>query len=148
MKLLAAELLAAGGSRTEARDLRIGYFAQHHLEQLAPDDSPLGNLRRSGGERAARTTEAELRDYLATFGFRDARVFEPVGLFSGGEKARLGLALVAFQRPNLLLLDEPTNHLDLEEHQPLPEALQESSGAAVLGPHDHPQLTTGGARLL
>src|SRR5882724_5933468 len=142
MKMLAGELVATGGSRTEARDLRIGYFAQHHLEQLAPDDSPLGNLRRSGGERAARTTEAELRDYLATFGFRDARVFEPVGLFSGGEKARLVLALVAFQRPNLLLLDEPTNHLDLEMRQALAVALQEYAGAVVLVSHDRHLLNT------
>src|SRR5260221_11201707 len=73
MKMLAGELEALGGSRTEARELRIGYFAQHHLEQLAAEDSPLENLRRRGGGRAARTTEAELRDYLATFGFRDAR---------------------------------------------------------------------------
>ncbi len=142
MKMLAGELEALGGSRTEARELRIGYFAQHHLEQLAAEDSPLENLRRRGGERAARTTEAELRDYLATFGFRDARVFEPVGLFSGGEKARLVLALVAFQRPNLLLLDEPTNHLDLEMRQALAVALQEYAGAVVLVSHDRHLLNT------
>ena len=142
MKLLAGELDALGGSRTEARELRIGYFAQHHLEQLLAEDSPLENLRRSGGERAVRTTEAELRDYLATFGFRDARVFEPVGLFSGGEKARLVLALVAFQRPNLLLLDEPTNHLDLEMRQALAVALQEYAGAVVLVSHDRHLLNT------
>jgi ATP-binding cassette subfamily F protein 3 len=142
MKMLAGELDALGGSRTEARGLRIGYFAQHHLEQLGADDSPLGNLRRRGGERAARATEAELRDYLATFGFRDERVFEPVGLFSGGEKARLVLALVAFLRPNLLLLDEPTNHLDLEMRQALAVALQEYAGAVVLVSHDRHLLNT------
>jgi ATP-binding cassette, subfamily F, member 3 len=142
MKMLAGELDALGGSRTEARGLRIGYFAQHHLEQLAADDSPLGNLRRRGGERAVRAPEAELRDYLATFGFRDERVFEPVGLFSGGEKARLVLALVAFQRPNLLLLDEPTNHLDLEMRQALAVALQEYAGAVVLVSHDRHLLNT------
>ena len=136
MKLLAGELKATGGTRTEARDLNIGYFAQHHLEQLKPDESPLENLRRTGGERAKRTTEAELRDYLATFGFRGDRVFEAVAPFSGGEKARLVLALVAYLRPNLLLLDEPTNHLDLEMRQALSVALQEFPGAVVLVSHD------------
>src|SRR5579872_4656858 len=107
MKLLAGRLTGLGGTRTEARELQIGYFAQHQLEQLETKDSPLTNLRRTGGERALRATEQELRDFLAGFGFRGDRVFEPVEPFSGGEKARLVLALVAFQRPNLLLLDEP-----------------------------------------
>ena len=142
MKLLAGELKALSGTRTEARDLHIGYFAQHHLEQLAADESPLENLRRTGGARAKRATEAELRDYLATFGFRGGRVFEPVEPFSGGEKARLVLALVAYQRPNLLLLDEPTNHLDLEMRQALAVALQEFSGAVVLVSHDRHLLNT------
>ena len=142
MKLLAGELKALSGTRTEARDLHIGYFAQHHLEQLAADESPLENLRRTGGARAKRATEAELRDYLATFGFRGDRVFEPVEPFSGGEKARLVLALVAYQRPNLLLLDEPTNHLDLEMRQALAVALQEFSGAVVLVSHDRHLLNT------
>ena len=142
MKLLAGELPGIGGSRTEARDLRIGYFAQHHLEQLKADESPLENLRRTGGERAKRTTEAELRDYLATFGFRGDRVFEAIAPFSGGEKARLMLALVAWQRPNLLLLDEPTNHLDLEMRQALSVALQDYPGAVVLVSHDRHLLNT------
>ena len=142
MKLLAGALGALSGTRTEARDLRIGYFAQHHLEQLAADESPLENLRRTGGVRAARATEAESRDYLATFGFRGERVFEPVAPFSGGEKARLVLALVAYLRPNLLLLDEPTNHLDLEMRQALAVALQDFSGAVVLVSHDRHLLNT------
>ena len=142
MKLLAGELSALSGTRTEARDLRIGYFAQHHLEQLCADESPLENLRRTGGVRAARATEAESRDYLATFGFRGVRVFEPVAPFSGGEKARLVLALVAYLRPNLLLLDEPTNHLDLEMRQALAVALQDFSGAVVLVSHDRHLLNT------
>jgi ATP-binding cassette subfamily F protein 3 len=142
MKLLAGELHARSGTRTEARDLRIGYFAQHHLEQLHADESPLENLRRSGGARAKRATEAELRDYLATFGFRGDRVFEAVEPFSGGEKARLVLALVAYLQPNLLLLDEPTNHLDLEMRQALAVALQEFAGAVVLVSHDRHLLNT------
>ena len=128
IKLLAGELPARGGTRTDARDLAIGYFAQHQLEQLDPAASPLLNLTRRGQAIGRRDTEQELRDYLAGFGFRGDRVFEPVAPFSGGEKARLALALVAWSRPNLLLLDEPTNHLDLEMRQALAMALQEYSG--------------------
>jgi ATP-binding cassette subfamily F protein 3 len=136
MKLLAGELEARAGKRTEARDLRIGYFAQHQLEQLDIGESPLQHLRRHGGEAAARSTEQELRSFLGGFGFTGDRVFEPVGPFSGGEKARLVLALVSFRRPNLLLLDEPTNHLDLEMRQALAVALQDYDGAVVLVAHD------------
>ena len=136
MKLLSGELAALGGKRTEARDLRIGYFAQHQLEQLDVGESPLAHLRRHGGEAASRSTEQELRSFLGSFGFSGDRVFEPVGPFSGGEKARLVLALVSFRRPNLLLLDEPTNHLDLEMRQSLAMALQDYEGAVVLVAHD------------
>jgi len=145
MKLLAGELPALGGVRTEARDLRLGYFAQHQLEQLAVKDSPLQQLRdlddRLRGERS-RAPEQDLRDFLAGFGFRGDRVFEPVAPFSGGEKARLVLTLVAYQRPNLLLLDEPTNHLDLEMRQALAVALQDYEGAVVLVSHDRYLLST------
>jgi len=116
--------------------LRIGYFAQHQLEQLEITESPLQHLRRHGGEAAARSTEQELRSFLGGFGFSGDRVFEPVAPFSGGEKARLVLALVSFRRPNLLLLDEPTNHLDLEMRQALAVALQDYEGAMVLVAHD------------
>jgi ATP-binding cassette subfamily F protein 3 len=136
MKLLAGELRALAGKRTDARDLRIGYFAQHQLEQLSVHDTPLGHLRRLGGEAGKQAPEAELRGFLGKFGFSGDRVFEPVGPFSGGEKARLVLALVSYLRPNLLLLDEPTNHLDLEMRQALAMALQDFAAAVVLVSHD------------
>jgi ATP-binding cassette subfamily F protein 3 len=145
MKLLAGELPPLAGVRTEARDLKVGYFAQHQLEQLVLAQSPFQQLQaldetlRGGNGRAA---EQELRDFLAGFGFRGDRVFEPVGPFSGGEKARLVLALVAYRRPNLLLLDEPTNHLDLEMRQALSVALQDYEGAVVLVSHDRHLLRT------
>jgi ATP-binding cassette subfamily F protein 3 len=136
MKLLAGELQALEGKRTEARDLRIGYFAQHQLEQLVPADSPIAHLQHLAAELGNRATEQELRNFLGGFGFSGDRVFEPVAPFSGGEKARLVLALVSFTRPNLLLLDEPTNHLDLEMRQALAVALQDYEGAVVLVSHD------------
>jgi ATP-binding cassette subfamily F protein 3 len=136
MKLLAGELTALEGKRSEARDLRIGYFAQHQLEQLVVQESPMAHLKRLGGQAAARATEQELRNFLGGFGFSGDRVFEPVAPFSGGEKARLVLALVSYLRPNLLLLDEPTNHLDLEMRQALAVALQDYEGSVVLVSHD------------
>jgi ATP-binding cassette, subfamily F, member 3 len=142
IKLLAGELGAVSGTRTEARDLALGYFAQHQLEQLVLDDSALGNLKRLGGVLGTRATEPELRDFLAGFGFTGDRVFEPVAPFSGGEKARLMLAVLTFRRPNLLLLDEPTNHLDLEMRQALAVALQDYAGAVVVVSHDRHLLRT------
>jgi ATP-binding cassette subfamily F protein 3 len=142
MKLLAGELAGLSGTRTEARDLALGYFAQHQLEQLQADDSALGNLKRLCPGAGMRATEQELRDFLAGFGFAGERVFEPVAPFSGGEKARLMLAIVTFRRPNLLLLDEPTNHLDLEMRQALAVALQDYAGAVVVVSHDRHLLRT------
>ena len=95
-----------------------------------------------GGPAAVKATEQELRDFLGTFGFRGDRVFEAIGPFSGGEKARLVLALLSYLRPNLLLLDEPTNHLDLEMRQALALALQDYSGAVLMVSHDRHLLRT------
>ena len=142
IKLLAGELPPLRGERVEARDLRMGYFAQHQLEQLEEAESPLQHLREMGGPEADKATEQDLRDFLGTFGFRGDRVFEPIGPFSGGEKARLVLALLTYLRPNLLLLDEPTNHLDLEMRQALALALQDYSGAVVMVSHDRHLLRT------
>jgi ATP-binding cassette subfamily F protein 3 len=118
--------------------LKIGYFAQHQVDQLDLKASPILHL-----QRFDRTiSEQTLRDYLGTFNFRGDRVYEPVGPFSGGEKARLALALVVWQKPNLLLLDEPTNHLDLEMRHALETALQMFEGAVVLVSHDRHMVTT------
>ncbi|HEX6245731.1 MAG TPA: ATP-binding cassette domain-containing protein, partial [Polyangiales bacterium] len=148
VKLLAHALPARGGRRDDARDLSIGYFAQHQLEQLDPAASSLLHLTRVAQALGQRPPEQEQRNYLASFGFTGDRVFEPVGPFSGGEKARLALALVAWSRPNLLLLDEPTNHLDLEMRQALAMALQEYAGAVVMVSHDRHLLATVTDRFL
>ncbi len=132
IKLLAGELSPLQGERLPAQDLRIGYFAQHQLEQLDPDASALLHLQRLD----ARAGEQELRNFLGGFGFQGDRVLEPVAPFSGGEKARLVLALLVYQRPNLLLLDEPTNHLDLEMRHAVGLALQAYEGAMVIVSHD------------
>jgi ATP-binding cassette subfamily F protein 3 len=148
VKLLARELPGIGGSRDDARDLNLGYFAQHQLEQLDPAASAVLHVQRLALALGQRPTDQEQRDYLAGFGFRGDRVFEPVGPFSGGEKARLALALVAYSKPNLLLLDEPTNHLDLEMRQALAMALQEYAGAVVMVSHDRHLLATVTDRFL
>jgi ATP-binding cassette subfamily F protein 3 len=132
VKVLAGELEPTAGRRETAQDLRIGYFAQHQLDQLRAEESPLQHLQRLD----PKATEQALRDYLGGFGFDGDRALGPVAPLSGGEKARLVLALLIRQRPNLLLLDEPTNHLDLEMRHALAEALQEFEGAMILVSHD------------
>ena len=126
----------AAGTRTPAQDLAIGYFAQHQLEQLDPGSTPLAHLREQGGPALARAAEEQQRAFLGGFGFSGERAFDKVAPFSGGEKARLVLALIVSRRPNLLLLDEPTNHLDLEMRHALGMALQDYAGAIVLVSHD------------
>jgi ATP-binding cassette subfamily F protein 3 len=132
IKLLADELQPFTGEITRARHLRIGYFAQHQVEQLDLDASPLLILQRL----AAELSERQVRSFLGGFNFRADKVLQPTGSFSGGEKARLVLALLLWQRPNLLLLDEPTNHLDLEMRLALNQALQGFRGSVILVSHD------------
>jgi ATP-binding cassette subfamily F protein 3 len=144
VRLLAGVLPVIAGERLPARDLKIGYFAQHQLEQLRPDDSPLRHLSHLDPQAA----EQDLRDFLGGFGFRGDRVNEPVAPFSGGEKARLVLALIVWQKPNLLLLDEPTNHLDLDMRHALTVALQGYEGALVVVSHDRFLLQSVADKLL
>ncbi|QHC92565.1 ATP-binding cassette domain-containing protein [Pseudomonas chlororaphis] len=132
IKNLSGELSPLGGRLTRGENTVVGYFAQHQLDSLDAKASPLLHLQRL----APTEREQTLRDFLGGFDFRGARIDEPVLNFSGGEKARLALALIAWDRPNLLLLDEPTNHLDLEMRLALTMALQEFSGAVLVVSHD------------
>lgn len=148
IKALVGELPLLAGTRAAAQNLRVGYFAQHQLEQLHIDDSPLLHLQRldkqisEDAASAPLASEQALRNYLGGFGFIGDQALAPVGPFSGGEKARLVLALLIYQRPNLLLLDEPTNHLDLEMRHALTLALQSFEGALLVVSHDQHLLRT------
>ncbi|WP_418358149.1 ABC transporter ATP-binding protein [Shewanella basaltis] len=133
IKLLSGQLQAQTGKYQPNPGLNIGYFAQHQIEFLSLDDSPLQHLVRLAPPN---TREQELRNFLGGFGFNGDMALAPVRPFSGGEKARLVLALLVWQRPNLLLLDEPTNHLDLEMRHALTMALQSFEGAMVIVSHD------------
>ncbi|CAG9235610.1 ABC transporter ATP-binding protein YheS [Paraburkholderia sabiae] len=132
IKTLAGTLQALGGHVRQGKGLQIGYFAQHQLETLRPDDSPLQHLARLAPD----TREQELRDFLGSFNFSGDMATAAIAPFSGGEKARLALALIIWQKPNLLLLDEPTNHLDLETRHALTMALAQFEGTLILVSHD------------
>ncbi|MCT8545588.1 ABC transporter ATP-binding protein [Glaesserella parasuis] len=132
IKLLAGEIQAQSGHTQLAKGVQLGYFAQHQLDTLRADESALWHLARLAPEK----TEQELRNYLGGFAFHGDKVKQTVSSFSGGEKARLVLALIVWQRPNLLLLDEPTNHLDLDMRQALTEALTQYEGSLVIVSHD------------
>ncbi len=132
IKLLAGEIQAQSGHTQLAKGVQLGYFAQHQLDTLRADESALWHLARLAPEK----NEQELRNYLGGFAFHGDKVKQAVSSFSGGEKARLVLALIVWQRPNLLLLDEPTNHLDLDMRQALTEALTQYEGSLVIVSHD------------
>jgi ATP-binding cassette, subfamily F, member 3 len=135
-KMLAGESAPLSGKLTAAPDLAVGYFAQQQLEQLKPDCDAFWHVRNLGGPDYAVGDEQKIRDHLGSFGFQGDRAFDLVSRFSGGEKARLTLALLVARRPNLLLLDEPTNHLDIEMRQALTVALQSFEGGMVVVSHD------------
>lgn len=132
IKALTGEVALKNGDRVESAHLKIGYFAQHQLEALDLDASCALHLQRLRPS----ASEQEIRNFLGSFDFRGDRAFETIRHFSGGEKARLALAILAWQRPNLLVLDEPTNHLDLEVRHALTLALQAFAGAIVVVSHD------------
>lgn len=132
IRTLANELPLITGKRQDGEQLKIGYFAQHQLESLDTHASPMLHLQRVSPD----AREQELRNFLGGFGFHGDKALETIEGFSGGEQARLALAIVAWQKPNLLLLDEPTNHLDLDMRHALTMALQDFEGAVVLVSHD------------
>jgi len=136
VKTIAGVLPPLAGGITAGKGLAIGYFAQQELDLLSPDDGPLMHLVRLARDVGPAAREQELRDFLGSFRFTGEMVGQPVGTLSGGEKARLVLAMLVWQRPNLLLLDEPTNHLDLATREALGMALNEFEGTVMLVSHD------------
>lgn len=132
IKAIVGELKPMNGVFTQGSGIKIGYFAQHQIDYLDLDATPLLHMQRI----APRETDQQLRTFLGTFGFPGDQVFSSIKNFSGGEKSRLALAMIVWDKPNLLLLDEPTNHLDLEMREALSLALQEYTGAMILVSHD------------
>ena len=136
VKTIAREHPALAGTVTEGKGLAIGYFAQQEMDLLHADDTPLQHMVRLARTVGPEAREQELRDFLGQFRFVGEMVHQPVGTLSGGEKARLVLGSLVWQRPNLLLLDEPTNHLDLNTREALSMALNEFEGTVMLVSHD------------
>jgi ATP-binding cassette subfamily F protein 3 len=136
VKTIAKDLAPQGGEMTEGKGLSIGYFAQQELDVLQLDDGPLMHMVRLARDVGPAGREQELRDFLGQFRFTGDMVNQAVGTLSGGEKARLVLAMLVWQRPNLLLLDEPTNHLDLQTREALSMALNSFEGSVMLVSHD------------
>jgi ATP-binding cassette subfamily F protein 3 len=141
-KMLAGDAAPLAGRRVPAADLNVGYFAQQQMEQLKPDCDAFWHVRNLGGREFASGDEQRVRDHLGRFGFEGDRAFQPVARFSGGEKARLALALLVARRPNLLLLDEPTNHLDIDMRHALTVALQSFEGGLLVVSHDRHLIKT------
>jgi len=144
IKLLAGELTCLQGERLPSKGIQVGYFAQHQLEQLDSQASPLLHLQRID----PKASEQYLRSYLGGFAFNGDMATTKVAPFSGGEKARLVLAMLVYQKPNFLLLDEPTNHLDLEMRLALTTALQDFEGAMIVVSHDRHLLRTVADKLM
>ena len=142
VKTLVQQLPLIQGRLVEGKGLTIGYFAQQELDVLQPDDTPLEHLTRLARSLQPQVREQELRNFLGSFRFIDEMMQQPVGTLSGGEKARLVLALIVWQRPNLLVLDEPTNHLDLDTREALGMALNDFDGTVLLVSHDRSLLRT------
>ncbi len=149
IKLIAGELKLMTGNLHASKEINIGYFAQHQIEHLQLDHSPLEHIQLLDKQcNNAQATDNQLRRYLGSFGFSGTKATSKVKPFSGGEKSRLALALICYQRPNLLLLDEPTNHLDIEMRQALAVALQDYQGAVVLVSHDRHLLKVNSDQLI
>lgn len=149
IKMLAGELKFSSGNYHASKEINIGYFAQHQIEQLQMEHTPMEHLKILDNEtNGGQATENQMRRYLGSFGFSGSKATSKVAPFSGGEKSRLALALICYRKPNLLLLDEPTNHLDIEMRQALAVALQEYSGAVVLVSHDRHLLKVNSDKLI